>query len=221
MQLIVMRTRGRSLRLILRRRHTVVAAIVLVVLGVGTGLGGFFLGIHHSGAGLKLQAANLRNDIGRQSTSLADLRVQSQAGVNAVAARMAQLDARLNQLDAMGTQIVSLAGLKSNGFDFNAPPGEGGPQPAREVPWKLASLDTATDALEARIWHEESELSALEAVLVHRKYKAQTIPSGKPIGAGGWISSGYGWRTDPFTGERAFHEGLDFAGYEGAPVHAI
>ncbi len=220
MQLIVMRTYGRSLRLGLRRGHVVVAVAALVVLGLGAGLGGFFLGVHHAGAGLQLKAANLRTDIDRQNASLADLRVESQASVNAVAARMAQLDARLNQLDAMGTQIVGLAGLKASGFDFAALPGEGGPQPASEVPWKLASLDSATNTLEARIWREESELSALEAVLVHRKYKAQTIPRGKPIGEG-WISSGFGWRTDPITGEREFHEGFDFAGHEGDPVRAI
>jgi len=33
-----------------------------------------------------------------------------------------------------------------------------------------------------------------------------------------WISSGFGYRTDPFTGRRAFHSGIDFAGRTGTPV---
>lgn len=35
-----------------------------------------------------------------------------------------------------------------------------------------------------------------------------------------YISSGFGYRSDPFTGEGAFHAGLDFKGPVGAPVYA-
>ena len=34
------------------------------------------------------------------------------------------------------------------------------------------------------------------------------------------FSGGYGYRTDPFTGVRMFHNGIDLAGYVGAPVRA-
>jgi len=36
----------------------------------------------------------------------------------------------------------------------------------------------------------------------------------------GWISSGYGYRTDPITGEYEFHGGLDLAADAGQPIHA-
>jgi murein DD-endopeptidase MepM/ murein hydrolase activator NlpD len=35
-----------------------------------------------------------------------------------------------------------------------------------------------------------------------------------------FISSGFGYRSDPFTGEGAFHAGLDFKGPIGAPIYA-
>lgn len=35
-----------------------------------------------------------------------------------------------------------------------------------------------------------------------------------------FISSGFGYRSDPFTGEGAFHAGLDFKGPVGAPIYA-
>ncbi len=35
-----------------------------------------------------------------------------------------------------------------------------------------------------------------------------------------YITSGFGYRADPFTGSGAFHSGLDFKGPIGAPVHA-
>lgn len=34
------------------------------------------------------------------------------------------------------------------------------------------------------------------------------------------VSSGFGWRKDPFTGERAWHSGVDFAAPQGSPVQA-
>lgn len=37
---------------------------------------------------------------------------------------------------------------------------------------------------------------------------------------GGYISSGYGYRRDPFTGQRSFHNAIDIAAAEGAPVRA-
>lgn len=35
-----------------------------------------------------------------------------------------------------------------------------------------------------------------------------------------WVSSRFGYRSDPFTGRPAFHSGLDFAGRKGTPVYA-
>lgn len=36
----------------------------------------------------------------------------------------------------------------------------------------------------------------------------------------GAVSSPYGWRNDPFTGQRTFHAGVDYQAPEGAPVRA-
>lgn len=35
------------------------------------------------------------------------------------------------------------------------------------------------------------------------------------------ISDSYGWRTDPFTGARAFHHGTDFPADDGTPILAV
>ncbi len=40
------------------------------------------------------------------------------------------------------------------------------------------------------------------------------------IPAVGYLSSGFGWRRDPFTGRRAFHFGVDISGQRGTPVYA-
>lgn len=37
---------------------------------------------------------------------------------------------------------------------------------------------------------------------------------------GGWVSSGYGKRLDPFTGQQALHRGMDFAGLQNSTILA-
>lgn len=37
----------------------------------------------------------------------------------------------------------------------------------------------------------------------------------------GTVSSGFGWRNDPFTGERRFHYGTDIAAPKGSPIRAV
>lgn len=41
-----------------------------------------------------------------------------------------------------------------------------------------------------------------------------------PIHGGYRVTSRYGWRRDPFTGKRSFHNGIDLATYRGAPIYA-
>ncbi len=42
----------------------------------------------------------------------------------------------------------------------------------------------------------------------------------KPLRAGYWISSRYGWRDNPFSGKRTFHNGIDMACPTGTPIYA-
>lgn len=63
----------------------------------------------------------------------------------------------------------------------------------------------------------EETLDALEKVgdrLAH-------TPSINPLRDHHMVASGYGWRKDPFTGEQAFHDGLDFPAPTGTDVHAV
>ncbi len=220
MELIVVRSGRSSWRWKLRSRYGAVLLSGVGLLFAGGIVLGYLWGIQRAPTALLVQAHRLHGQIEKQRHELADLRTQSQGAINAVAARMAQLNAQANRLDAMGAEVVHLAGLKNSGFNFSKPVGEGGPDSGNEQPWKSGKLDSAVSALAQRLWHEEHQLTAMESLLSHKKLSAQIVPRGKPV-RGGWISSGYGWRTDPFTGEREFHEGIDFAGPEGARVHAV
>jgi len=45
------------------------------------------------------------------------------------------------------------------------------------------------------------------------------LPSLSPI-ENGWFSSNFGWRVDPFSGEKSFHEGIDFPAGAGTTIDA-
>lgn len=54
-----------------------------------------------------------------------------------------------------------------------------------------------------------------------KRYGWEHSPSIMPIQAKQfWISSGFGWRTNPFTGQRDFHNGIDIAGRPQTPIIA-
>ncbi|HEY5665911.1 MAG TPA: M23 family metallopeptidase, partial [Gammaproteobacteria bacterium] len=53
-----------------------------------------------------------------------------------------------------------------------------------------------------------------------RKLADEVHPEGRPVSTG-YISSGFGERSDPFTGRLAFHEGVDFAGRQGNEIVVV
>ena len=74
--------------------------------------------------------------------------------------------------------------------------------------------------LEAKVHDRDEQLHALEMLLASRELGARMLPGGLPL-IGGWISSHFGRRSDPFTGRGAFHAGVDFAGTPGSKIIAV
>jgi murein DD-endopeptidase MepM/ murein hydrolase activator NlpD len=64
----------------------------------------------------------------------------------------------------------------------------------------------------------ESRLRIVSTDVERRNLLAASTPSMWPTQ--GWLSSGTGGRTDPFTGEADYHPGLDISADRGTPVYA-
>jgi murein DD-endopeptidase MepM/ murein hydrolase activator NlpD len=64
----------------------------------------------------------------------------------------------------------------------------------------------------------ESRLSYLRRDVERQEKLAAATPSIWP--AHGWLTGHFGGRSDPFTGERGFHQGLDISTERGQPVYA-
>ncbi len=61
-------------------------------------------------------------------------------------------------------------------------------------------------------------LQKLLSTLSQQRSLLASVPSVTPVD--GWITSGFGPRTSPFTGERDVHMGVDIAAPIGTPIHA-
>jgi len=64
----------------------------------------------------------------------------------------------------------------------------------------------------------EARLSTVRGVVERQEVLAAATPSIWP--AHGWLTSSYGRRRDPFTGETAAHQGIDISTAKGQPVFA-
>jgi len=141
--------------------------------------------------------------------------------LQAMTINLAELEARMTRLDALGQHLTSVADLEEGEFDFSEPPAIGGPATS-EIGTDDSALDLGTELsrFEARLDDRERQLELLESLLSNSKLKEQSLLSGSPVKSG-YMSSHYGWRIDPISGKRSLHKGLDFAGKAGSDVVAV
>ena len=83
----------------------------------------------------------------------------------------------------------------------------------------LGDLSQQLDLLSRQVEDRGDKLGVLESLLTLDSARKKLVPSIPPVQAN-WHSSSYGWRIDPFSGQRAFHEGIDFMAEHGAPIQA-
>jgi len=162
-----------------------------------------------------------KGEVTHQRHALAEVTQSSKQGLDALSARIGQLQSHMIRLDALGQRLTSLAKLDKGEFDFKDAPAEGGPDmPLPAQPVDVKTLLRSMSALGKRIEDRAQQLTVLESLMMNHKLQQQVHPSGRPI-RNGWISSYFGRRIDPFTGRPSFHPGIDFAGKLGSPVLAV
>lgn len=156
---------------------------------------------------------------GRQQAEISDLRKQLQQRVDALAARVGQVNAHVIRLDALGKRLTSLANIDTREFNFDTVPASGG-SAETGVRAEAPDLSLMINEVEDRLLSREGQMTALENVILTRQLREQIQPEGRPVRQG-FISSYYGSRTDPINGSFAFHKGIDFAGNSGDSVVAV
>lgn len=140
--------------------------------------------------------------------------------LNAMAVKLGEMQAQLLRLDTIGERLAGMAGVKPQDLKaFEAKPdGRGGPLllPAAMSP---TELQRAVDALANQVEAKSDAISMIESQMLEDRIRKSLLPTSLPVAAQ-WNASAYGWRVDPFTGERAMHEGVDFVAAPGTGISA-
>lgn len=149
------------------------------------------------------------------------IKKNAENNLDALFARLSSLQARLVRLDVLGSRLVEIVNTPNIQFKALDPPGLGGP--ATVSPQKSLSL---TDFIaELSMTHQKLEdrtekFSVMESIWLDHGVFSQTFPKGLPI-TDGWISSAFGWRTDPISGKKELHQGIDLVSRADTKVKTV
>lgn len=151
--------------------------------------------------------------------TLKDLELETEQHLQVLTQHMGHVEANLMRLNALGERLVEFAHLDKREFDFSSTvelneillnsPGE-------------ENLLHGLKTLDAALARRYTQLNALHLAL-HTKLGQRELAlagQGKQV-ATGWVSSFFGYRQDPFTGSKAWHNGVDIVGQEGSEVKAL
>ena len=85
----------------------------------------------------------------------------------------------------------------------------------------VRELSSRIDYLKRMASLQQESFEEIERRYLEKEGDLEHYPTVSPVRPGtAWKSSPFGERIDPFTGRKAFHSGVDFAGRKGTPIYA-
>jgi murein DD-endopeptidase MepM/ murein hydrolase activator NlpD len=202
----------------LSTRHLLIAAIAIGLLVIGTSTAFSYLTVRYAAQirfpALQDMVRNLSAEDSRRSAELA------RENINAMAVKLGEMQAQLIRLGTLGERLAGAAGVKLQEMRAADPSkdGRGGPLllPEQMSP---RDLQNAIDSLARAVDSHTDSMSLIETQLLEDRIRKNLLPTSLPVAAQ-WNASTFGWRIDPFTGQRAMHEGVDFAAPVGMRIRA-
>jgi len=165
----------------------------------------------------------------KKAFELARLRQETQtqkSQIHFFSARIEDIERQLSRLKDFDKKIRILANLERGG-ETDSLMGMGGPSPSdirdklkreKDDQGLIQQMKADVDRIQSEAVSQEVSLSELERRLQSKKEILIHTPSIWPVK--GWVTSGFGFRTNPFTGLTQMHEGLDVSNRMGTPIVA-
>ena len=147
-------------------------------------------------------------------------RMATQQRLSAMAVKVGEMQAQVLRLEALGERVARVSGIKKDEINFDRKPGRGGPlSPGAPAVIGLEDFHQELTTLGRVLDDKTDQLAVMEALLSREQVRRAALPTALPVNKG-FFSSNYGWRLDPFTGQRAMHDGVDFVAEPGTPIKA-
>lgn len=195
----------------------------LLIMPAGLMYAGYQMGIKNMRTNPDDLNLAYQTEIDSQRLKIDEATQDARENMDALALRLGKLQAHVIRLDALGSRLTTMAKLDRGEFDFSQPPAQGGPVSALEKNGKSMKIHDFLGALgdlSSQLDNRSQQLNVLETMMMTNNLQAEVEPAGRPISRG-WLSSYFGIRTDPFTGRRVHHSGIDFAGKLGSDIVAV
>jgi murein DD-endopeptidase MepM/ murein hydrolase activator NlpD len=208
------RQTGAVRRLTIRLRPVAVALCLILALPVSAGLAlrlTAMAEVEHlrvSNATLVQENTSYREATGTLATQIESLQsaiseLGSRARLDPVSARaMEKLPTNVKSQAAGGTTVSGATAILTPDVS----------------PSSFSAAERTFGLLKGVLTSLESHLNIVRHNVEKREALMNATPSIWPVH--GWLSAGFGMRSDPFTGERDFHPGLDISADKGTPILA-
>lgn len=218
MQIILISDRlARARSVTLAARHLVASALLALLAMLAGAAGMYWLTLRYA-VELPLPAFQ-KLVLAAQEAEAERSRAFVQQNLDAMAVKLGEMQAQLTRLDALGERLTTVAGVRD--IKFSSAPGLGGASTTTMPPQNL-SLGEFNDkllTLSRQLENRNDMLSVLEAQLFEQALRKKMMPTMLPVAAP-YNASAFGRRIDPFTGQMAMHEGIDFLAELGSDVSA-
>ena len=223
--IIISNSKCKSRKIVFNLSYLVILFCILSFITYFAYVAGLNSAMSQSDATIQLLSDNTiqarHRELKHQERTINIARENAINGLDALASRLSQLQGHIMRLDALGSRLVKMANIEDIDFLSVESPGMGGPSPSLaqdslEVEDFIRELNLIAD----KITDREEKLEAVESMIMDRDLQEQTLPTGRPVNTG-WISSLFGWRTDPINGKKEFHQGIDFASKPGSNVTSV
>lgn len=137
--------------------------------------------------------------------------------LDAMAVRLGEMQARVAAVDALAERLSAIAGIPP--LDQKLRGGAAGG--TLNSPQNLNAHDFATyiDLVARKSEANESRLSAVDSQFSFELFRNALVPTELPVREAR-SGSGFGWRIDPLSGQRAMHTGFDYPADIGVPIFA-
>lgn len=150
--------------------------------------------------------------VDQRQQELLDHKAAVQNDIDSMSLQIGKLMAQSTRLNALGSRLTAATNISSDEFSLDQEPGIGGAE--LELTGEInspQSLYSNLFNLEQNFSKQQEKFTILSQLLNEQSVNDSATPHILPLDKG-WISSYYGKRIDPFTGQQANHAGMDYSG---------
>ena len=150
------------------------------------------------------------NDLVYYEREISQMKLENKNKMDFFSKKLIKISSQIQNLDALGDKISTIAKIDKKDFNFRKPKYIGGNNKVSIEFEYNSDFNNYLDSILYGLSEKKDDLKYIVKVINNLEMKEQFFPAGLPSKKG-YISSNYGLRNSPITGTEQFHKGIDIA----------